>query len=157
MELTYDSIVKYMKDYFEAFNTYGQNPDTIHRMDDYFAPDFEFIPYVATIPRVSGLDSWYRVLLSHPSGCEKLTPEDMVIDERRKVVVVMIKAEILDSKTRELLVTKRYFARYPLVLDENNTIKIKNLQFFWEVLPPGAMEIDDVFDRDRKPKTQGQT
>jgi hypothetical protein len=36
------------------------------------------------------------------------------------------------------------------VLDENNNIKIKELNFFWEVLPPGAMEIDDVFDRDRK-------
>jgi hypothetical protein len=29
-------------------------------------------------------------------------------------------------------------------------LKIKELKFFWEVLPPGAMEIDDVFDRDRK-------
>lgn len=150
MELTYDGIAKYMKEYFEAFNTFGQNPATIHRMDDYFARDFEFIPYVATIPKVVGRDPWYQVLLSHPSGYEKLTPEDMVIDERRMVVVVLIKAEILDSKTREVLVTKRYFARYPLMLDEKNTIKIKNLQFFWEVLPPGTMEIDDVFDRDRK-------
>ena len=155
MEPTYDSIVKYMNEYFETFNTYGQNPDTIHRMDDYFAPDFQFIPYVATIPGVEGREPWYQVLLSHPSGYEKLTPEDMVIDERRKVVVVLIKAEILDSKTRELLVTKRYFARYPLELDENNKLKIKKLQFFWEVLPPGAMEIDDVFDRDRKPQQSG--
>jgi hypothetical protein len=74
----------------------------------------------------------------------------MVIDERRKVVVMLIKAEIIDPPTQKILVTKRYFARYPLVLDENNTIKIKKLQFFWEVLAPGAMEIDDVFDRDRK-------
>lgn len=150
MELTYENIAKYMNDYFEAFDAYGQNPDTIHRMDDYFSPDFEFLPYVATIPHVHGRDEWYRVLLSHPSGYEKLTPEDMVIDERRKVVVALIKAEIIDSATREVLVTKRYFARYPLELDENNSIKIKKLQFFWEVLPPGAMEIDDVFDRDRK-------
>ena len=47
MELTYDSIVKYMTEYFETFNAYGQNPDTIHRMDKYFAPDFEFIPSVS--------------------------------------------------------------------------------------------------------------
>ncbi len=150
MELTYENIAKYMDDYFETFNAYGQNPDTIHRMDDYFSPDFEFLPYIATIPRVVGRDEWYRVLLSHPSGYERLTPEDMVIDERRKVVVMLIKAEIMDSTTKEVLVTKRYFARYLLVLDENNTIKIKKLQFFWEVLAPGAMEIDDVFDRDRK-------
>ena len=150
MELTYENIAKYMKEYFEAFNAYGQNPATIHRMDAYFAPDFEFIPYVATIPKVVGRDAWYKVLLSHPSGYEKLTPEDMVIDDRRKVVVVLIKAEIIDPATREVLVTKHYFAHYPLVVDENNAIKVKKLQFFWEVLPPGAMEIDDVFDRDRK-------
>lgn len=150
MEFNYDDVIQYMKNYFDTFNKYGQHPDTIHRMDDYFAPDFNFLPYVATIQPVSGREEWYKVLLSHPSGFEKLTPHDIIFDERQKVVVVLIKAEISDSKTGELLVTKHYFARYPLVLDENNTIKIKELKFFWEVLPPGAMEIDDVFDRDRK-------
>ena len=150
MTFTYDDIVDYLRVYFEDFNQYGQNPATIHRMDAYFAPDFEFIPYVAWIPRVSGRESWYKVLLSHPSGYEKLTPEDIVIDMKRMVAVVMIKAEISDSKTGELLVTKRYFARYPMAVDENNKLKIKKLQFFWEVLTPGSMEIDDVFDRDRK-------
>jgi hypothetical protein len=36
-----------------------------------------------------------------------------------------------------------------VALDENDTLKIKKIQLFWEVLPPGVMEIDDVFDRDR--------
>ena len=150
MEMTYDTIAKFMTDYFETYNAYGQNPRTKHRMDDYYAEDFEFLPYVATIPKAVGRDEWYRVILSHPSGYEKLTPEDMVIDERRKVAAVIIKAEIIDSTTREVLVIKRYFGRYPLKLDKNDTIKIERLQFFWEVLAPGALEIDDVFDRDRK-------
>jgi len=60
MELTYESIAKYMKEYFEAFNAYGQNPATIHRMDEYFAPDFEFIPYVAAIPKVVGAKNGTR-------------------------------------------------------------------------------------------------
>jgi len=150
VELTYDNIVKYMKDYFETFNTYGQDPKTIHRMNDYYAPDLEFIPYVAGIGHTAGRDEFLRILLSHPSGYEKLTPEDIVVDERRKVAVVQIKAEISDSQTGEILVTKRYFVRYPLVLDEDNTIKITKIELFWEVLPPGALEISDVFARDRK-------
>jgi hypothetical protein len=150
MELTYDTIVKYIKDYFETFNNYGQSPKTIHRLDDYYAPDLEFIPYVAGIGHTSGRDEFYRVLLSHPSGYEKLTPEEIVVDEKRKMAVVLIKAEISDSKTGEILVTKRYFVLYPLAVDENGTMKIKKIQLFWEVLPPGALEIDDVFDRDRK-------
>ena len=150
MELTYDTIVKYMKDYFETFNKYGQDPQNIHRMDDYFAPDLEFSPYVAGVGHTSGRDEFLRVLLSHPSGLEQLTPEDILVDERRGVAVVLIKAVISDSKTRKALVTKRYFVRYPLVLDENNSIKIKKIQLFWEVLPPGALEISDVFARDHK-------
>ncbi len=150
MELTYDTIVKYMKDYFETFNTYGQDPKTINRLDEYYAPDIEFIPYVAGVGHSTGRDEFYRILLSHPSGYEKLTPEEIVVDERRRIAVVLIKAEISDSQTGEVLVTKRYFVLYPLVLDENNKIKMKKIQLFWEVLPPGAMEIDDVFARDRK-------
>ena len=150
MELTYDAILDYMNKYFETFNAYGQNPETIHKMDDYFAPDFEFHPYVAFIKPVIGREEWYRVLLSHPSGFEKLTPKDIVIDERRKIVDVLIEAEISDTGTGEVLVTKHYFAHYPLVLDENNTIKIKELRFFWEILPEGTMDIEEVFARDRK-------
>lgn len=150
MELTYETIEKYMKDYFETFNKYGQDPKTIHRLNDYFAPDLEFSPYVAGIGHSKGRDEFYEILLSHPSGYEKLTPEEIVVDERRKIAVVLIKAEISDSKTGEILVTKRYFVLYPLVLDENDTIKIKKIRLFWEVLPPGALEISDVFARDRK-------
>jgi hypothetical protein len=139
-----------MKDYFETFNTYGQDPKTVHRLDDYYAPDLEFTPYVAGIGHSTGRDEFFRILLSHPSGYEKLTPEEIVVDERRRIAVVLIKAEISDSRTREVLVTKRYFVLYPLVLDENNTIKIKKIQLFWEVLPPRALEISDVFVRDRK-------
>ena len=150
MELKYDTILKFMKDYFDTFNAYGQDPRTIHRLDDYFAPDLEFTPYVAGIIHTSGRDEFLRVLLSHPSGYEKLAPEEIVVDERRKVAVVLIKAEISDSRTQEVLVTKRYFVLYPLVLDENNAIKIKKIQLFWEVLPAGALEISDVFARDHK-------
>jgi hypothetical protein len=150
MEFTYDNVVKYVKDYFKTFNTYGHDASTIHRLDDYFAPDLEFSPYVAGVGHISGREEFYHVLLSHPSGLEQLTPEDIVFDEKQKAVVVLIKAVISDSKTGEVLVTKRYFVLYPLVLDEKNTIKIKKIRLFWEVLPRGAMEIDDVFDRDRK-------
>jgi len=151
MNLTYDRIAQFVDEYFAAFNAYGQNPDTIRRMDDYFAADFVFNPYIATIPKVTGRDDWYRVLLSHPSGIERLTPEDVVIDERRGAFVAQIKTDVIDRDTGEVLVTKRYLARYPLVVGSDGKIRIRSLEFFWEVLTPGALEIDDVFDRDRKP------
>jgi len=150
MAITYEYLQDWIEEYFAAFNAYGQSPDTVHRMDEYFAPDFEFRPYVATITPVKGREEWYKVIASHPSGYEKLTPEDIVIDERRMIFAARIQAQILDGKTRELLVEKRYFANYLLELDKDGKLKVKKLEFFWEVLPAGAMEIDDVFFRDWK-------
>jgi hypothetical protein len=150
VEFTYEAIYKFMQNYFATFNKYGQNPATIDRLNDYFAPDLEFFPYVSGVGHVKGRQEFYNVLLSHPSGNEKLTPEDIVVDEKRKAAVVLIRAEITDSRTHEMLVKKRYFVLYPLALDEQNSIKIKRIQLFWEALPPGSLEISDVFARDRK-------
>lgn len=149
MALTYDEMARWVDEYFEAFNAYGQNPDTIHRMNDYFAKGFVFNPFIAYVGKVSGRDEWYKVLLSHPSGIERLTPEDLVIDERRQAFVAQIKTDLIDRDTQQLLLTKRYLARYPLI-EEDGKMKIERLDFFWEILPAGALEIDDVFDRDWK-------
>ena len=154
MKLTYDEIVAWVDDYFAAFEMYGPDPANIHRMDEYFSKDVVYNPYIAYVGKVQGRDNWYKVLTSHPSGVERLTAEDVVIDERRQVFVAQIKAEISDRDTKEVLVTKRYFVRYPLV-EEDGRMKIARLDFFWEILPAGAMEIDDVFERDWKKNPEG--
>ena len=150
MDFSYDNVLEFFKNYFETFNKYGQNPATIDKMDDYFHPDLKFQPYVADVAPAYSRQEFKDVLVSHPSGYEKLTPLDIVYDERKHVAVIMILAEISDSKTGELLVKKHYFVRYPLIIDDNNTVKIKELNFFWEVLPVGSMELNDVFARDWK-------
>ncbi|NLE11839.1 MAG: hypothetical protein GX630_10080 [Actinobacteria bacterium] len=154
MKLTYDEIAQWVDEYFAEFEKYGQDPENIHRMDAYFSKDVVYNPYIALVGEVSGRDNWYRVLLSHPSGVERLTPEDVVIDERRQIFAARIKSEIVDRDTQKILVTKRYFVSYPLV-EEEGRMKIARLDFFWEVLAPGAMEIDDVFERDWKKNPDG--
>ena len=147
MKMTYDQMAEWIEVYFADFNKYGQDPREIHRMDEYFSKDFVFNPYIAYVGKVSGRDEWYKVLTSHPSGIEVLTPEAVIIDDRRQEFVAQIKTELVDRDTREVLLTKRYLARYPLV-EEDGKMKIERLEFFWEILPEGAMEIDDVFERD---------
>lgn len=155
MAFTRDQMTQWVDEYFLAFNQYGQNPQTIHRMDEYFAKDFVFNPYIAHVGKVSGRDDWYGVLCSHPSGIERLTVEDLVIDESRQTFVAQIKAELIDRDTQQLLLTKRYMARYPLI-EEEGKMKIERLDFFWEILPVGALEIDDVFERDWKKQQAGR-
>jgi hypothetical protein len=149
MELTYDNIVKWMKDYFQVYSTYGQDPKTAHRMNDYFTPDLEFIPYIAALRGpITSRDDFLRVTTSHPSWYETLTPEDITVDERRKAVAVLFKMEVIDRKTGKAVVKKSALSHYQLVLDENNTFKIRKIQFFWEVLPPDVPEFYDLFGED---------
>jgi hypothetical protein len=154
MNLSYDQLAAWIDVYFADFNAYGQNPDEIHRMDEYFSKDFVFNPFIAYVGKVAGRDDWYKVLLSHPSGIERLTPEDLVIDERRQAFVAQIRTDLIDKDSQELLLTKRYLARYPLI-EEDGKPKIERLDFFWEILPAGALEIDDVFERDWKRQRDG--
>lgn len=151
MELTYDNINKWMKEYFEVYSTYGQKPETAHRMSDYFTPDMRFIPYIAGIGGPEGgfrsRDEFIQTAKSHTSWYEKLTPEDITIDEKRKVAVVIFRMEVVDAKKEEVVIKKSAIAHYQLVLDENDTIKINKIRFFWEVMPPGVKEFYEIFGR----------
>jgi hypothetical protein len=153
VELTYDNILKWVKEYFETYNSYAQNPKTVHRMDKYFAPDMEFFPYVASLkgPKgsVNNREDFYKILAGHPSSYETFEPQDIVIDERRGVVVVLLKVQVFDSKTKEVLLRKSYLPWYKLILDENKNIKIKTIRFFWEVMPPGTLEVHELFSGKR--------
>lgn len=150
MELTYDNIVKWMEDYFKAYNAYAQNPETVNRMSEYFTPDVHFIPYVAAFGgperAVTSRDDFFRMFTGHPAVYERFEPENIMVDERQKVVVALLKVELFNTKTGEVLVRKSYLPRYQLVLDENNTIKIKSILFFWEVMPP---EVDKAYGIER--------
>jgi len=152
MELTYDIIVKWMKDYFEVYGKYGQEPDTYQIMNDYFAPDLRFIPYIAGLGGPEGgfrsRDEFLRTAIAHTSWYEKLTPLDITVDERRKAVVVIFNIDVHDRKTGLIVVKRNAIAHYNLILDDQKTIKIKTIRFFWETLPPGVKEFYEIFGRE---------
>lgn len=121
---------------------------TSHRMHDYFVPEFEFIAYIAGYAPISGREQFLRRMATHPSSYEMLIPEDIMIDVKRKIAVALIKADVSDTATGKLLVTKRYQAIYQLVPDQNSAIKIRKVLFFEEVLPRGALDLNQVFGKD---------
>jgi hypothetical protein len=151
MEMTYENILEFMQKYFPFYSDYGQDPATAERMKDFYAPDFMFTGYVGRPePLVfPSLDAFLAFDVSHPSSYERLIPEDMTIDERRKTVFVIIKFEFIDRKTGEVLVVERGTTQYQLVLDENGDIKIKSFVFFPQRVAPGVLTGADVFRKDR--------
>ena len=157
MELTYDAMVEFMEEYFPVYSEYGQEPATADRMHDYYAPDFVFIGYVGFPEPVvyPSAEAFVRFDLSHPSSYERLTAEDITVDERRNVVFAIIKFEFVDRKTGEVLAEERGVSQYHLALDENGTIKIKKLLFFPQRVAPGRLSGAEVFMRDRRPSVSG--
>jgi hypothetical protein len=136
----YDEIVQWMKDYFATYNLYAQDEATVHRMDEYFAPDLRFMPYMSVFggPEAghSSAEDFYRMLTSHPDDYEKFEVLDIFVDEQRMVAVAFLIARIFSTKTDELLVQKHYLPLYELILDDNGKLKIKTIRFFWEASPP---------------------
>ena len=146
MEFKYEAVVKWMEEYFQAYNQYAQNPATVDRMSAYFAPDMVFKPYVAALGK--GVDSradFYRILAGHPSAFEQFTPEEIIVDERKRAVVVLLRAEVFDSATKKSLFAKHNLPYYQMELDEHQNLRIKNIHFFWEELTHGALDVHEAF------------
>jgi len=140
MKPTYDDLVQWMHDYFATYNQYAQNAETVHEMDKYFAPDFNFIPYVYLFggPKnpIRGREAFYKLLTGHPTDYEQFKVEQIAVDERQMVAVAFLEASIYDTQSNALKVRKNYLAWYDLGVDEEGEPKIKRVRFFWEATPP---------------------
>jgi hypothetical protein len=142
MKPTYDEIVTWMRQYFDAYNAYAQNPETVNRMSDYFTPDVCFVPYVSDFGgpahAVTNRDDFYRMFTGHPTVYEQFDVDDIMVDEKKMIAVALLDVSLYESKTNKMLLKKHYQPQYQLVIDDANTLKIKKILFFWEAMPPEA-------------------
>jgi hypothetical protein len=140
MKPTHDEIVQWMRDYFATYNLYAQDAATVHRMDEYFAPDLRFMPYMSVFGGPDAghhtSEDFYGMLTTHPDDYEQFEVLDIFVDEQRLVAVAFLVARIYRTKDDELLVQKHYLPLYELISDENGKLKIKTIRFFWEASPP---------------------
>jgi hypothetical protein len=137
VEFTYDDIVAFMERYFKDYSLYGQDPKTQHLMEEYWAPDLEFIPYLKGQEPILGREQFYKVN-THPPIQETLTRGQMVVDERRKVVAALVKTELKHKASGEVRLDAWFNCIYELKVDENNTLKIAKMLFFFECMPETA-------------------
>jgi hypothetical protein len=140
MRPTYDQIVQWMKDYFATYNLYAQDKATVNRMDEYFASDMTFIPYMNVFggpgAAITGSEEFYRTLTEHPDDYEKFEVLDVFVDAERMVSVAFLIARIYGTADDSLLVQKYYLPLYELIMDGDGRLKIKTIRFFWEASPP---------------------
>ncbi len=152
MELSYDNMLKFMEEYFTVYSKYGQKTDSAQRMHEFFTPDLRFIPYIEALGGPEGgfhsRDEFLRTAVAHTAWYEILTPQDITIDDRRKTVAVVFGMEVVDNEKDKVVVKRTGIAHYQLALDDNNTIKIKTIRFFWQTLPPDTPEFYDLYGFD---------
>jgi hypothetical protein len=151
MEMTHEGILKFMQGYFAVYGQSGRDGALTDRVSDYFTPDFVFTGYLGLPEPVvcRGRDAFFARSATHPSSYERLTPEEMTIDETQQTVCAVIKFEFIDRQTGEVLVVERGATHYRLVLDEKGSIQIKSFVFFPQRVAPGTLTGSDVFQRDR--------
>ena len=142
-----------MKDYCEDFGKYAQNPETVQRMHAYYTADVEYVPYTAeALAHMTGRDEFLHIMSSHPTVHEVIEPEEIIVDEKRKIAVLLLDAKLLDAKTNALLGEKHYFPLYQLTADENENLKIKKILFWEEVLAPGSVDFGEIFKQNPEMK-----
>jgi len=149
MDLTYDYILNWMQRYFETYNRYAQHPATTNRMCEFFTEDLQFTPAVSGLKGLDGRAAFLRSVSSHPSHIEKLKPEDIIIDVVKKTVAVLATTELTDTHSGEIAVVDRYLVRYQLVVDADDTLKIRQMLLFKKLLSPEeTLKLRELIQRD---------
>lgn len=144
MELARDRIVEYLKSYFVAYGTIAQDPQTVHMMNEYYAPDLTVTVYT---PRISVSDraGFLRRASSHPDIQETLIPEQIIVDERQRMAAVQLRGEFTFKATMEVM-THMFSANYEFAFDENERIRIKNLWLFAQLVRSGKQSIFEIYE-----------
>ena len=143
MELTYDNVIKWFDDYFNAFNENEGNPETAPDMEKYFDPELEFYSYnVHDEQKPTGRDHLVRAI-EHPGFHEVFRPQYYVYDEKRQILVAQLELQFTETSTGTVFPPKMASAHYHFILDENKDIKLKKILYFVEVTSPDEPSILD--------------
>ena len=149
MEFNYENVRKWLEDYFKAFNRYNGDPETVPNMEKYFSPDLQFISYILDVKRPDTREGLLMSML-HPGLHEELTPEDIIIDERRKAVAVVLRVQFKEESTGTVFPAKHNCAHYDLAKDENGELNIKKITYFTEHRPPDEPDMKALMKKYRE-------
>lgn len=138
MEFSYENAVKWMDDYFAAFNRYAGPLESIPNLLNFFTPDMEFWSYVfpaGSVPRPSSREQLLMTMV-HPGLHEHISPVEYIVDLKQMAVAVQIKLQFTDEPSGKTWPAKQGSAHYYLVPDNETGFKIKKIQFFTEASAP---------------------
>jgi hypothetical protein len=138
MALTYENMKEFMIKYCKDYSLYGNDAETMPKMDKYWAPNFKSTAYFhlmdGTYPVIHKSRKEFQDFLihGHINIKDALIPQDIIVDEKEKKVVIQLRIEKENRKTGEISKIDG-IGIYQLIVDKNNSPKITSLDFYWDI------------------------
>jgi hypothetical protein len=143
MEWTYESISKWLDDYFEDVRRSQGNLETVPNLKKYFTADMELMMYTppGASPRKRMTRDALLISFIHPGLQEDIVPRYYAIDLKQRIVAVQFEIRFADKPSETSWAPLQASAHYHLVIDESGTLKIKKIYYWTEALPMDLFEI----------------
>ena len=134
MELTYEDMLTFMKQYCKDYSRWCNEPESISKLERYYTSDFVTKAYMhlegKPYPFVANLDQFKSFISKNHTDIlheEKLFPMEILIDERKKKAIMLLRV-IKTVKNSGEVFDFDAIALYELALNKSNTLKIKSLE-----------------------------
>ncbi len=132
--VNYKKIEQFIADYYNAYNLYAQDAETIDLMDEYWAPEFISMQYLPLpeCPLIMDLTTWKNFLVAvHMNLLETLTVEELSIDTKRLSVVARLDIDFNDRTTGMLVLNVDCIGFYNLKVNKGNKIQITCIKLYF--------------------------
>lgn len=131
--VNYKKVEQFMADYYNAYNLYSQDAETIDMMDEYWAPEFistQFLPLPESV--IMDLTAWKNFLvMAHMGLLETLTLEELSVDTKKLSVVARVAIDFTDRVTGDLVLSIDCVGFYNLKVNKQNKIQITCLKLIF--------------------------
>ena len=126
-------VVEFMDNYYDTYNKYGQDAESIDMMDEYWAPEFMVVVYFP-LPEYPTMDlfTWKHFLVgAHTHAIETIHCEELSVDTENKTAVSRIVIEFHDRSTDALLLKTDGIGFYNFKVDKKNRLKMTRLRLYF--------------------------
>lgn len=140
--ISYKKIEMFMEEYYNAYNLYAQDSETIDLMDEYWAPEFIAISYFP-LPKYPTFDliAWKNFLVTiHFDFLETLFCDELSIDTKKMTTVSRLTISFYDRYSGQLVKKVDGIGYYDLKVCKRRNIKITKLRLFFSD-PSALMEL----------------
>lgn len=136
MRTKYSQIKEFMEKYFNDYNTYAQDADTLHRVSDYWDTNIKTTAYMklgsGEYPhKHHNREAWQNFLIDgHRTVLDRMVAKEIIIDPEELKVTALFEIEKYERESNKRISAFDGIGLYRLKIDHQGTLKIIGIDFF---------------------------